>query len=149
MRCKRVASEAGYGRELPDVTPSLNFYLDAKGKWRLVYIAENVRSRKKGKVRPTFMAPANGLRLRRRCAHRRARRRVAAHAIDGDRHRYRRRTSSASSQTFGIDITGDKRSLRDARLNIETYDFAFPRSRSDGQEPARAAVTDRRSRPRR
>jgi Zn-dependent metalloprotease len=29
------------------------------------------------------------------------------------------------SQTFGIEITGTERSMRDARLNIETYDFGF------------------------
>ena len=46
---KRVASEAGYGRELPDVTPVLNFYLDARNKWHLAYVVENIRSRKKDK----------------------------------------------------------------------------------------------------
>ena len=124
---KRVASEAGYGRELPEITPALNFYLDDKGKWQLVYIAENVRSRKepRGRPAPTFMSPANGLRLRHRCADRLAGRRVAAHAIDGRRHRQglgraRRRPKPSASTP-----RGRSRSLRDARLNIETYDFKF------------------------
>ena len=45
---QKVASEAGYGRQLPDSTPALNLYLDAKGKWHLAYVIEDVRSRQKG-----------------------------------------------------------------------------------------------------
>jgi Zn-dependent metalloprotease len=37
-----VAEVAGYGKTPPNVPPRLNFYLDEKGKWRLVYIFENV-----------------------------------------------------------------------------------------------------------
>jgi len=121
---KRVASEAGYGRELPDVTPSLNFYLDAKGKWRLVYIAENVRSRKKGKVSADVH-------------HQPMVYDYVVDALTGALVAELPRTPSMATgtatgsdelgvvQTFGIDITGTKRSLRDARLNIETYDFGF------------------------
>ena len=39
---KRVASEAGYGAGAPDVTPVLNFYLDARNKWHLAYVVENI-----------------------------------------------------------------------------------------------------------
>jgi len=121
---KRVAAEAGYGRELPDVTPSLNFYLDAKGKWRLVYIAENVRSRKKDK--------AAGKDVHQPLVYD-----YVVDALTGALVAELPRTPSMAaatangpdelgvSQTFGIEITGTERSMRDARLNIETYDFGF------------------------
>jgi hypothetical protein len=28
-------------------------------------------------------------------------------------------------KTFSIEVTGSKRAMRDARLNVETYDFAY------------------------
>ena len=41
---------AGYGRQLPDSTPTLNLYHDPKkGKWHLAYVVEDVRSRQKSK----------------------------------------------------------------------------------------------------
>jgi Zn-dependent metalloprotease len=44
---KKVAARAGYGDEMPDVTPELTYYLDNKGKWHLAYIVENVPLRKR------------------------------------------------------------------------------------------------------
>lgn len=121
---KRVASEAGYGRELPDATPALNLYFDAKGKWRLAYIAENVRSRKKDKA-----AGKN--------AHQPLVYDYVIDALTGALVDELPRTPSMAAgtatgpdelgvaQTFGVEVTGSKKSLRDTKLNIETYDFAF------------------------
>lgn len=135
---KRIASEAGYGRELPDVTPVLNLYLDAKSKWHLAYIAENVRSRKKQKA-PERSVPividkdnkpghGHGMPI------------VYDYVIDaltGALVAELPRTPSMASQkdkavdelgksqSFVIDVTGNKKTMRNAALNIETFDFRF------------------------
>ena len=121
---KRIASEAGYGRELPDVTPSLNLYNDDKGKWHLAYIAENVRSRKKGGAAKSGHAMPL----------------VYDYVIDALTGRLvaelPRTPSMATanetgldelgkSRTFTIDITGSKKTMSDTTLNIETFDFKF------------------------
>ncbi|MEA2876514.1 MAG: neutral peptidase [Hyphomicrobiales bacterium] len=123
---KRVASEAGYGRELPQVTPVLNLYLDAKNKWHLAYIAENVRSRKKEK------APSHG--------HGHGVPIMYDYVVDaltGGLVAELPRTPSMAdgtdtaidelgkSQTFAIDVAGTKKTMRNAQLNIETFDFRF------------------------
>jgi Zn-dependent metalloprotease len=121
---KRVASEAGYGRELPQVTPSLNLYCDAKGKWHLAYIVENVRSRKSDKA--TKAAPKYETPL------------VYDYVVDaltGALVAELPRTPTmaeetgvdelGNTKTFGVDVNGNKKLLRDPTLNIETYDFEF------------------------
>jgi Zn-dependent metalloprotease len=121
---KRIASEAGYGRELPEVTPTLNLYHDDKGKWHLAYIAENVRSRKKGgAAKSGHTMPL-----------------VYDYVIDaltGGLVAELPRTPSMAagtetavdelgkSRTFSIDIDGNKKMMRDTTLNIETFDFKF------------------------
>jgi Zn-dependent metalloprotease len=135
---KRIASAAGYGRELPDVTPVLNFYLDAKSKWHLAYIAENVRSRKKEKAPersvPIVVAkdetPAHGHGMPI----------VYDYVIDaltGALVAELPRTPSMASQNdtaadelgksqrFVIEVNGAKKTMRNATLNIETFDFRF------------------------
>jgi Zn-dependent metalloprotease len=121
---KRVASEAGYGRELPDVTPVLNFYLDARNKWHLAYLVENIRSRKKDKKH----GGEHGLPL------------VYDYVIDaltGALVAELPRTPAmanandsgidefGASQTFAVEVTGGKKAMRNAALNIETFDFRF------------------------
>jgi Zn-dependent metalloprotease len=121
---KRVASEAGYGRELPNVTPVLNFYLDARNKWHLAYVVENIRSRKKDKKH----GGEHGLPL------------VYDYVIDaltGALVAELPRTPAmanandtgvdefGSSRTFTVEITGNKKTMRNAALNIETFDFRF------------------------
>jgi Zn-dependent metalloprotease len=121
---KKVASEAGYRRELPEVTPSLNLYYDAKGKWHLAYIAENVRSRKTdkaSKAAPKYETPL-----------------VFDYVIDaltGALVAELPRTPTmaeetgvdelGNTKTFGVEVKGNKKNLRDPTLNIETYDFEF------------------------
>lgn len=120
---KRIAKEAGYGRELPERTPALNLYFDHAGKWHLAYVVEDVQSRKKDKSSehgheaplvydyvidaltgalvaelprtPTMAGTSNGV------------------------------DELGSQHTFNIDTSGPKQLLRDATLNIETYDLAF------------------------
>jgi Zn-dependent metalloprotease len=121
---KRIATEAGYGRELPDRTPTLNFYLDDKSKWHLAYVVEDVRSRKKGKTSPAkYENPM-----------------VYDYIVDaltGALVAELPRTPTVGDstdtgvdelgnmKTFGIEIKGSKKTMRDATLNIETYDFAY------------------------
>jgi Zn-dependent metalloprotease len=119
---KRIAAEAGYGRELPECTPVLNLYFDQKGKWRLVYFVEDVRSRKKEK------SPGHDMPL------------VYDYVIDaltGALVAELPRTPSMADgtesgadelgnlKTFRIEITNSSKVMRDAGLNIETYDFFF------------------------
>lgn len=121
---KRVASEAGYGRELPDVTPVLNFYLDARNKWHLAYVVENIRSRKKDKKH----GGAHGLPL------------VYDYIVDalsGGLVAELPRTPAmagandsgidefGAAQTFAIELAGKKKTMRNGALNIETFDFRF------------------------
>jgi Zn-dependent metalloprotease len=119
---KRIAAKAGYGRELPEGIPTLNLYLDNNGKWHLAYIVEDVRSRKKGKTTVKdfplvydyvidALTGALVAELPRTPT-------IAVGTGDG-------LDELGKMKTFGIEITGDKRVMRDARLNIETYDFAF------------------------
>jgi Zn-dependent metalloprotease len=121
---KRIATEAGYGRELPEATPTLNFYLDNKGKWHLAYVVEDVRSRKKGKAAPAkYENPM-----------------VYDYVIDaltGALVAELPRTPTmgdgtdtgvdelGNMKTFRVEITGSNKIMRDAGLNIETYDFAY------------------------
>ena len=121
---KRVASEAGYGRELPDVTPVLNFYLDARNKWHLAYVVENIRSRKKDKKH----GGEHGLPL------------VYDYVVDaltGALVAELPRTPAmanandtgidefGASQAFAVEVAGTKKTMRNAALNIETFDFRF------------------------
>ncbi|MGB9368598.1 MAG: M4 family metallopeptidase [Xanthobacteraceae bacterium] len=123
---KRAGAEAGYGRELPDVTPVLNLYLDRKGKWHLAYIVENVRIRKEPKAKG--VAGHGHVPL------------VFDYVIDartGSLIAALPRTPSmgagtaqgvdelGTTQTFGIDTNGSTQVLRDTTLNIETYDFKW------------------------
>jgi Zn-dependent metalloprotease len=119
---KRIAAKAGYGRDLPEGMPTLNLFLDSRGKWHLVYIVEDVRSRKKGKTTVKDFPLVHD---------------YVIDALTGALVAELPRTPTIAAgigkgldelgkmQTFGIDVTGGKRAMRDARLNIETYDFAF------------------------
>jgi Zn-dependent metalloprotease len=120
---KRIAAAAGYGRELPEGIPTLNLFLDNKGKWHLAYIVEDVRSRKKAKGRAKQEIPL-----------------VFDYVIDAltgalvaELPRTPTMADATDSgldelgnmKTFSIEVTGSKRAMRDARLNVETYDFAY------------------------
>jgi len=128
---RRIAAIAGYGRELPEGIPTLNLYRDNTGKWHLTYIVEDVRSRKKGKatvkdfplVHDYVIDAFTGALV---AELPRTPTIVIAKGLD----------ELGEIRTFSIEITGGKRAMRDARLNIETYDFAF-RDPVDGNLPGK------------
>ncbi len=130
---KRIAAKAGYGRELPEGIPTLNLYRDDKGKWHLVYIVEDVRSRKKGKatvkdfplVYDYFIDALTGALV----AELPRTPTLAGGTGKG-------LDELGKMKTFGIEITDGKQAMRDARLNIETYDFHF-RDPVDGKLPGK------------
>jgi Zn-dependent metalloprotease len=121
---KRIADLAGYGRQLPDGVPALNLFLDHSGKWRLAYIVEDVRSRSKGKASPAqhqiplvydYVIDARTGALVAELPRTPALRHSAASAPD----------ELGDVQTFNIEVKDGKRVMRDARLNIETYDLHY------------------------
>src|SRR4051812_1183292 len=128
---KKIAVIAGYGRELPAGTPTLNLYRDSPGKWHLVYIVEDVRSRKKGKAALKDFPLVHD---------------YVIDAITGGLVAELPRTptiavgkgldESGEMKSFGIERRGGKRTMRDIRLNIETHDFAF-HDPVDGKLPGR------------
>ncbi len=120
----RIAALAGYGRKLPDGVPALHLFLDHKGKWRLAYIVEDVRSRNKGKASPAqqqiplvydyvidALTGALVAELPRTPA--------VAHSTASAR------DELGHMKSFNIEVKGGKRVMRDAVLNIETYDLAY------------------------
>ena len=120
---KRIAAVAGYGRQLPEGVPALNLFLDHKRKWHLAYIVEDVRSRK-GKSSPAkqqiplvfdyVIDALNGALVAE------LPRTPAAAAGTASA-----RDELGHMKTFAIEVNGRKRVMRDARLNIETYDFGY------------------------
>jgi Zn-dependent metalloprotease len=130
---KRVAAEAGYGRELPEGVPTLNLYCDNTGKWHLAYIVEDVRSRKKDKAKLKDFPLVHD---------------YVVDALTGALVAELPRTptvtvemskgvdESGQTKNFKIAVVGGKRTMRDARLNIETYDLDF-RDPVDGKLPGK------------
>jgi Zn-dependent metalloprotease len=121
---KKIAAMAGYGRKLPEGVPVLNLFLDHKRKWRLAYIVEDVRSRHKGKASSgkkeiplvfDYVIDAQTGTLVAELPRTPAMAHGTASARDELGH----------MKTFNIEITGSNRVMRDARLNLETYDFAY------------------------
>jgi Zn-dependent metalloprotease len=122
---KKIAAVAGYGRELPKGIPTLNLFLDHNGKWHLAYIVEDVRTRpnKAGKSSARREIPIvydfvidalNGAlvaELPRTPA-------VAALTDTGV-------DELGNIRTFGVAIADGKKTMHDARLNVETHDFAY------------------------
>jgi Zn-dependent metalloprotease len=125
---KKIAAIAGYGRELPHGIPKLNLYRDSS-KWHLTYIVEDVRSRKKGKTTLKDFPLIHD---------------YVIDAITGALVAELPRTPTivvgkgvdelGELKSFGIEIRGGKRTMRDVRLNIETHDLAF-RDPVDGKLP--------------
>jgi Zn-dependent metalloprotease len=130
---KAAAKEAGYGDEMPQVTPLLYFFLDRSNCWRLVYMIENVRTRA---PRPKRGVPAS--------RHTPLVYDYVVDAMDGKLVAELPRTPSMAAltttardelgapQTFRIAEYKGKRRMRDPVLNLETYDFRFgdPRANS-------------------
>jgi Zn-dependent metalloprotease len=130
---KRIAAKAGYGRELPKGMPTLNLYRNHKGRWHLAYIVEDVRSRKKGKTRVKEFPLVHDYVID-----------ALTGALVAELPRTptiavgtgKGRDELGKMKTFGIEFRGGKRAMRNARLNIETYDFGF-RDPVDGSLPGK------------
>ena len=122
---KSVNKYPGFRKQLDGIVPRLNYYFDrTASKWRVVFIFENVPvsspDAKKGKndIAPQFMDYV-----------------VDAHT--GKVVAELPRTSSMASSVenavdglnkpreFRVEINGNKKSLYDAILKIQTYDFAL------------------------
>ena len=136
---KRIAARAGYGRKLPDGVPALHLFLDHRGKWHLAYIVEDVRSRNKGNASSArhqiplvfdYVIDALNGALVAELPRTPALRHGTASARD----------ELGRMQTFNIEIKGGKRIMRDAMLNVETYDFAY-RDPVGGKLPGNLAAS--------
>src|SRR6266851_3793039 len=126
---KKAAQRAGYGRELPNVRPVLNYYLDAKRKWHLAYVIEDVRVR--GQADPKRKGASMSERAIPLVYD------YVVDAVSGSMIAELPRTPTMTAgtdqakdelgklQTFSIDTDGTKKVLRDVTLNLETYDFNF------------------------
>jgi Zn-dependent metalloprotease len=121
---KKIAAVAGYGRKLPEGVPALHLFLDHKRKWHLAYIVEDVRSRKTGKASQAKQQMPLVLDY-------------VVDALSGAVVAELPRTPTVAAgtasardelghvKTFNVGISGRKRVMRDAGLNIETYDFGY------------------------
>jgi Zn-dependent metalloprotease len=138
---KVVAKAAGYGKSVPSSPPRLYIYLDDKGKWRLVYIIEDVRT----KPSKQKQAPAKAAKGRSkeadyaRSSHHHADPVVFDYVVDantGSLVAQLPRTPGVSESISSPDDMGKMRQievdrngasirLMDATLGIETYDFHF------------------------
>ncbi len=126
---KTVAEAAGYdAKKLPSVTPELNLYAHADGKWHLVYIFPNVQN---APARPTSTKTGRG-----ETSHY-FRTDYIVDALSGKLIAALPRTTGLTSTTvqakdelgvsrrIGVTKSGGKQVLFDPVLNIETHDFAF------------------------
>jgi len=135
---KVVAKAAGYAKGEPSWAPRLNIYLDEKGKWRLVYIVEDVRTKpSKGKV-PRKSAKGKS-KADVPSSHHHADPNIFDYVVDantGTLVARLPRTPGASENVFRPDDVGKTRQIEvdrdgagmrllDATLGIETYDFGF------------------------
>jgi Zn-dependent metalloprotease len=134
---KTVAERAGLGRSMPSSRPILNYYLDAKGKWHLAYIVENVRIQKRSKTGDRGPKGSAGLatlvydyvvdaisgrviaELPRTPSVSAAAARAIAAALE------KAFDELGQQREFGVEVAGSQKRMRDSSLNIETYDFNF------------------------
>jgi Zn-dependent metalloprotease len=121
---KKIAAVAGYGRKLPKGVPTLNLFLDHKDKWHLAYIVEDVRTRPKKAGKSSkreipfvydFVIDAMNGALVAELPRTPAMAAVTDTAMD----------ELGNIRNFGIEIADGRKVMRDTRLNIETFDFAF------------------------
>lgn len=123
---KTVAAAAGYDtKNLPAITPELNLYAHADGKWHLVYIFPNVQ-KAPAKTKSSRNPPGRYFRTD-----------YVVDALSGKLIAELPRTTSLTSTTLqatdelgvsrriGVTKSGGKQILFDPVLNIETHDFAF------------------------
>jgi Zn-dependent metalloprotease len=119
---KAVENYPGFRKQLDDVVPHLNYYFDqTASKWRLVFILEDVPvapSEEQRKVAPRYMDYI-----------------VDAHSGQVVAERPRTPSMAASVENvpdgrgvvreISVEIVGQRKVLRDAALNVQTFDFRF------------------------
>jgi Zn-dependent metalloprotease len=122
---KAVDKYPGYRKRLDGIVPRLNYYFDQAGsKWRLVYIFEDVPvSSSAAKKDETHIAPrfmdyvvdARSGKVVAELPRTSSMASVADNGIDG----------LGNPRQFQVEISGNKKTLHDAALNIQTFDFNF------------------------
>ena len=114
----------GLKKALDGITPLLNYYYDAdESKWRLVYIAQDVPvgPAHKGKtstripLRMDFVVDAQTGKLVKELPRTAMMAAITETAVDG----------FGTSRTFEAAKNGAKKTMVDATLNIQTFDFRF------------------------
>jgi Zn-dependent metalloprotease len=119
-----VKKAPGLKKALDGITPQLNYYYDVdKSKWRLVYIAQDVPvgPASKGKtatripLRMDFVVDAQSGQLVDKLPRTAMMAAVSETAVDG----------FGKSRTFEAAKNGAKKTMLDASLNIQTFDFRF------------------------
>jgi Zn-dependent metalloprotease len=122
-----VKAYPGYTKDLSNIVPRLNYYFDREAsKWRLVFILEDVPvvSKTKGRapVLMDYVVDAHSGKVVTAVPRTPT---VAAQESAAD--------GLGNVRTFEVDQTGGSKLLRDATLNVQTFDFKFkdPVTQSD------------------
>jgi Zn-dependent metalloprotease len=119
-----VEKAPGLKKALDGITPQLNYYYDTdRSKWRLVYIAQDVPvgSASNGKIatriplRMDFVVDAQSGQLVAELPRTAMMAAISETAMDG----------FGKSRTFEAAKNGTKKTMVDASLNIQTFDFRF------------------------
>jgi Zn-dependent metalloprotease len=119
-----IEKAPGLKKVLDGITPELNYYFDAaKSKWRLVYIAQDVRVTPDEKAKTKthipllmdFVVDAQSGQLVAKLPRTMMMASISETAVD----------DFAVNRTFQADKTGPKTTMVDATLNIQTFDFRF------------------------
>ena len=121
---KAVSAYPGYVKKLDGIVPHLNFYYDqSASKWRLVFLFEDVPVAPKEEKKAEFGRPrlmdyfvnADTGKVVAEVSGTPTMAQVVETAVNG----------KGASRPFGIDLTGTKKTMVDATLNVQTFDFKF------------------------
>ena len=114
-----VHSYPGHTKDLKQVVPRLHYYFDASAsKWRLVFILEDVPvvsdSKGPSPVLMDYVVDAHSAKVV-KALPRTPTVGMQDSAVDG----------RGQTRTFELDKTGNVKTLKDATLNVQTFDFKF------------------------
>lgn len=122
---KAVEKYPGYKKQLDNIVPRLMYYFDSDAsKWRLVFILEDVpvtpenSSQDRTKLAPQYMdyvVDANTGKIVAELPRTPTMAAVVEQAVDGRK----------VQRQIRVEKTGKKKILRDASLNVQTFDFRF------------------------
>lgn len=122
---KAVEAYPGYTKQLAGVVPHLSFFFDqAKSRWRLVFILENVpvtpRDKDKDADRPAprrmdYFVDAHTGEVVAEVSRTPTMARVIDSAVDG----------KGVTRSFGVEVNGTRKVMQDLALNVLTFDFKF------------------------